>query len=88
MVVGITALCYAVLNAFFVLAPFVPGLLTLVSWGIVLPGAFLVGSCVRLARQPRLHRRERWTVGLLVAAAYLGMAIATLRTILGMWAAI
>ncbi|MCG8460053.1 MAG: hypothetical protein MI919_27540 [Holophagales bacterium] len=86
--VGIVAVGYAVLNAYCVLAPFVPGLLTLVSWGIVLPGSFLFGSWITLSRQPRLPRRARWTVGLFVTVAYLGMSFATLRTILGIWAAI
>lgn len=81
------AICYSIVNGLCVFLPFIPGMVTFIAWGFILPLLFLGGSWVVVARQ-RQSIRTWWIVGLISTGAYAGMGFLSVYIIGAMWASV
>jgi hypothetical protein len=85
--IGATATCYAIVNELCVFVPFIPGMATLVSWGLLLPALFIAGSWAAAVRQRKVMK-DWWSVAMMATAAYLLMGFFTVYIIFQMWTAV
>lgn len=83
---GLTVV-YAVGNALAVLMPFIPGVGTLIVWGLALPAMMIAAIWLCLGMRRR-QCASWWKLGLCLSVCYLVLGVFTCWLIGQMWAAV